>query len=732
MKKSLFLTLLSCFSLRLVSMYNYPEGTALKGMVSESYLADSLIVSVHGVNGTSFCAPNGTATANVTSGTTPYYYIWSNGSTEAIITNLTAGTYRVTVTDASSTSATGSVTITGTYPIIVNASATNETSANAHNGTAMALPTGGSDPYSFTWSNGSSAFLIVNLSPGVYTVTITDEAGCTATENVIVNAFGCPALSIGANIFNPPCYGICNGSIQIHAVGPGTPPYSYLWSNGTAGPIVTDLCDGYISATAIDDNGCGVAETYLITTPSQLFAGAMTSGESGPVSNDGMAWVIPSGGVRPYAYLWSTSSTDSLITNLMPGMYSVTVSDANSCSATQSVFVNTFGCTTLDGNVINASCFESCDGSITIMLNNPLPPVTYLWGNGSTQSSRTDLCAGSYGVTATDAAGCSASGIFTVTQPFPLNANAGNTDETATHANDGTAWSAPIGGTAPFTYHWSNGSVDSLITHLSPGAYFLTVTDANGCTDLDFALITSFQCIGIHTFLHTAPTCYGSCDGSATAQISDNTSELSYLWNTGDTTNYLNNLCEGTYSLTITNEDLGCTDVSFTFQLHPPDSLHVVVDQITHITDNTSGSISLHVTGGTSPYSFVWTGPAGFTSTSKNINALLAGNYTVMITDAHGCTLTETIVIEDHSTVGILEAKKLAIEVFPNPVRDKLFIHPVDPIDYNLQIINPEGRIIFSAKDVREIDLHAWNAGIYILKISSGGKSFVERLVIFR
>ncbi|MEP6795840.1 MAG: T9SS type A sorting domain-containing protein, partial [Saprospiraceae bacterium] len=731
-KKSLFLTLLSCFSLRLSSMYTQSDGTTLNDMVSEKSLTDSLIVSVTGINGTSFCAPNGTAAANVTGGTTPYYYVWSTGGTEAIITNLTAGTYRVTVTDASSTSATGSVTITNTYPIIVNASATNETSANAHNGTAMALPTGGSDPYSFEWSNGSSAFMIVNLAPGVYTVTIIDEAGCTATENVIVNAFGCPALSIGANIFNPLCHGTCNGSIQIHAVGNGTPPYSYLWSDGTVGPVVTDLCDGYISATALDDNGCGVAETYLITTPSQLFSGAMSSGETGPVSNDGMAWVIPSGGVGPYAYMWSNSSTDSLITGLMPGMYSVTVSDANSCSATQSVFVNMFGCTTLDGNVINTSCFESCNGSITVTLNNPLPPVTYLWENGSTQSSRNFLCTGSYGVTATDAAGCSASGVFTVTQPFPLNANAGHTDETGTDLNDGTAWSAPIGGTGPYTYLWSNGSVDSLITHLSPGAYFLTVTDAHGCTDLDFALIKSFQCIGLHSFLYVEPTCHSSCDGTATALISDTTVQVSYLWSTGDTTYYLNNLCEGAYSLTITNEDLGCIYVGFSFQLIPPDSILLVVDQITHITDSLSGSISIHVTGGTNPYSYLWTGPAGFTSASEDINVFLPGNYIVMIIDSHGCTLTDTIVIEDHSTVGLHEAKMLDIDVFPNPASDKLFINPASNASFDLQIINSDGRIIYAAKDEKEIDLDVICPGIYILKISSGGKYFVERLVIFR
>ncbi len=733
MRKIFFFTLLSCFMPCMGSTQTQAGNTTSIGATDKLKISASpLVVTATGVNATSFCAPNGSAAANVTGGTIPYYYLWSNGGTEAIITNLDAGTYRVTVTDASSTSATGSVTITNTYPIIVNASATNETGVNAHNGTAMALPTGGSDPYSFTWSNGSSAFMIVNLSPGLYTVTITDESGCTATENVIVNAFGCPALSIGANIVNPQCFGICNGVIQIHAVGNGTPPYSYLWSNGTIGPLLTDLCPGYVSASVIDDEGCGAAETFLITQPSQVFAGAMSSGESGPGTTDGRAWAVPYGGVVPYTYLWNNSSTDSLITALIPGMYSVTVSDANACSATQTVTVHMFGCTTLDGNIINNSCFESCDGVITVTLNNPLPPVTYLWENGSTLSSRNGLCVGSYGVTATDAAGCSASGFFSMTQPFPLNANTGNTDETAVHANDGTAWSVPIGGTGPYHYHWSNGSVDSLVTNLSPGAYFLTVTDANGCTDQDFALISAFQCIGLHTFISVPPTCHGSCDGNATATITDTTSAISYLWSTGETTNHIDNLCEGAYSLSITNADLGCIDDSFIFELHPPDPVILFIDQIVHITDTTSASVSIHAGGGTNPYAYLWTGPGGFTSTSKNINVTLAGSYFIMITDSHGCTLTDTIIIEDNSTVGILEAKQLEIAIYPNPARDRLFINPAHPDNYDVQIFNPQGRMIYAARDTRMIELDDIISGIYILKISSGDKYFVERLVIIK
>ncbi|MBC7884564.1 MAG: SprB repeat-containing protein, partial [Saprospiraceae bacterium] len=354
--------------------------------------------------------------------------------------------------------------------------------------------------------------------------------------------------------------------------GNGAPPYEYLWNNGSTNPILPNLCAGTYTAFVVDDDGCTVSETYVLTEPSQLFPGAGSTDETAADANDGTAWAAPSGGAGPYTYHWNNNSTDSLITDLPPGNYTVTVTDANSCSASQTVVVHIFGCTTLDGIVSHNTCFESCDGTITVTLNNAMLPITYQWDNGSTGAVLTGLCIGTYSVTGTDATGCAGFGYFVIEQPLPLNANASNTDETEPDADDGTAWSVPLGGTSPYSYLWSNGSTDSLIVDLAPGVYFLTVTDDNGCTDLDIASISPVLCIGNHTFTYIEPTCHNSCDGSALAMVSDPNNVLSYLWNTGDTTNFLNNLCDGAYSLTITNENLGCTDQSFTFELDPPDS----------------------------------------------------------------------------------------------------------------------------------------------------------------
>ncbi|MBK9105296.1 MAG: SprB repeat-containing protein, partial [Saprospiraceae bacterium] len=130
-----------------------------------------------------------------------------------------------------------------------------------------------------------------------------------------------------------------------------------------------------------------------IAEPPQMLANAGSTDETGPDTNDGTAWAAPTGGTPPYTYLWSNNSTDSLITNLVPGFYSVTVRDAHMCAVIASVEIDSFGCS-LSGLVTNSSCFQSCDGSIEVTPVNATEPFTYLWSNGSTTPALNGLCAG--------------------------------------------------------------------------------------------------------------------------------------------------------------------------------------------------------------------------------------------------------------------------------------------------------------------------------------------------
>lgn len=706
------------------------EGTPEDGIVYQLTLSQLLEMIVTGQNSTSTCDPNGSASAEVSGGAEPYAFEWSNGETTQTITFLDAGTYTVTVTDNNGESATGSVTITNVSPIEPNASATDETADNGNDGTATADPAGGNPPYSFLWSTGETTQSIMGLAPGQYTVTVTDIEGCTAWQTVFVGAFGCPTIDFNAILFETSCYGACDGEIDLQVTG-GSQPYIYVWSNGFSSEDPVGLCSGLYTVTVIDANGCVASGgPFLVPEPTEIVANAGATNETAPGANDGTAWSAPSGGTPPYTYAWSNNSTDSLITGLMPGFYTVFITDAHMCTAFETVTVNPFGCV-LEELISQNTCFQSCDGSIEVNLINPTEPVTYLWSTGSDLAAIDNLCAGIYSVTVTDNGGCMATGTYAIIEPSQLLVNAGSSDETAQGLNDGTAWSAPTGGTLPYTYAWSNVSTDSLITGLMPAEYMITVTDANGCTDIQSVSVNAFQCMGTVESNVFNLSCYEQCDGEVGVGFVGGIGPVSFSWSTGDTTSFITNLCVGGYTVSITDEGENCTLVE-SFTLTQPDSIAVTIDQVIPYTNISAGAIFITVTGGTAPYQYAWTGPNGFTSSEEDLSGIGPGFYSLTLSDANGCTITIDpieIIDETVSTITLINADVL---IFPNPASEQIYIVIDNIAGFDIQLRTMEGRLIKKWKEEKTLDVSAVPAGVYLLEGLSGDKLFRQRLIISR
>ena len=464
------------------------EGTPGEDVVYRLSLPVPLEVTVSGVNSTSDCEPNGSATAEVQGGTAPYSYEWSNGETTQTISNLDAGTYTVTVTDALFDVGTGSVTITNVAPIDPNAFATDETSVDANDGTATSAAFGGSPPYDYEWSNGESTQTIFNLAPGDYTVTVTDSEGCTATETVTVNTFECANLEIEASLFDVSCNGVCDGAITLTEIIGATPPFTFIWSNGLASADAPDLCAGEYAVTIIDANGCVITGgPYTIVEPAVLLANASSTHETSTDANDGTARVDPTGGTLPYTLLWSNGSPDPVQTNLAPGLYGVTITDAHGCIDSQQVEVLEYLCTAVfDPYYSDQSCYFVCDGDAGVDISGGVGPFAYLWSNGSTEDYIFDLCAGTYSVSITDfGANCTSLQVFDIVAP---DTNVVIVDFVL-HYNNLTAGAINItvsGGTPPYTYSWTgpNGysSTEEDISGLAPGLYTVIIADTNGCT----------------------------------------------------------------------------------------------------------------------------------------------------------------------------------------------------------------------------------------------------------
>ncbi|MFN4253543.1 MAG: SprB repeat-containing protein, partial [Saprospiraceae bacterium] len=284
------------------------------------------------------------------------------------------------------------------------------------------------------------------------------------------------------------CFGGANGAATATASG-GVGPYTFQWSNGLSGATITGLTAGAYGVTVTASNGQTASSVALINQPNQLGVTAFGQSQICDIVPDGTATAVPFGGVPPYTYLWSNGQTSPQITGLAAGTYTVTVTDANGCTAaddTEIFFWNEglwiMVSVDLDDQI---SCFGANDGEVNAMVMSGTAPYTYSWSNGvvftttSNMHSITNLGPGTYSVTVTDANGCTHAQSATLTSPPEVQIAVSGTS--AQCGNTGSATVTPSGGTPPYLVVWNNGSTNFTITALAPGTYTATVTDANLC-----------------------------------------------------------------------------------------------------------------------------------------------------------------------------------------------------------------------------------------------------------
>ncbi len=674
---------------------------------------------------------------NVVNGVPPFVYAWSNGQTSQTAVNLVAGAYTVTVTDANNCSViSNTITITQPDAISPNVTSNNESCSGCNDGSAAANPSGGTGTYTYLWNTGATSQSIANLEPGEYTVTVYDENECFAEQTITVVAFDCPSLTLVDSKINT-CFGICSGNIQVLEVTNGVEPYTYLWSNEATTSGISDLCSGEYSVTVTDANNCTVTKSYTINEFSQIVPNAGSTSETCNGCNDGTATANPTGGTPPYWYTWSNNATTQSITGLAPGNYTVTVGDVNECSSTQTVSVGKYGCEEMvfDDSLQNISCYGNCDGIISIDgISNSSGNVTYLWSTGSNENGISQLCAGSYSVTVTDnETNCITIKTYVVVQPQLLDESVTKTDESCLGCNDGTATASPTGGTAPYQYLWSNGMTTAGINNLSPGQYDVVITDINGCSIADTIAIEKFICpdLVIEDTIKNA-SCFGECDGVINIMgVTNSTGSISYSWSNGSTLNELENLCEGSYVVTITDKISKCTVIK-SYNITQAQEIVIIVDSIVNPNGNAGGTIILHTNDNSHTYS--WTGPDGFNSNSKDIDELKKGCYTLVVTDELGCTKDTTICLESTGIYAI-DTNAQHIKIYPNPVRGILYfdfskttINAGEIILTNISGIRLKRKLFLSQK--MELDISMLQNGVYIVMIKSNNNTSFRKIVV--
>jgi len=629
--------------------------TALKTLVTPTKCVGT-------VNGSFLVTPSGAAT--------PFTYSWSAGITGGTtsgsgytVSGLAAGNYSVTVTDANGCSKDTVLTMISPQPV-VPAVTTSPSLCGKNTGSVTASATGGTGAYTYYWGTGISGSTTQQtgltskdstLVAGSYTVTVSDVNGCTATSSALVTNTGGAILSAGT-IADVTCNGGNNGTALVNAAG-GTPNYTYSWSNGSSS-VTSALSSSAAGLSAIaytvtitDANLCISVTTVTLTQPGIIVPVVKGTSSTCNQSNGSIA-VSASGGTGLFTYSWSSGASSVTgyaagsvyqLSGLSASTYTVTITDGNGCvHDTVYQLDNSSGPKVALGAPVNPLCFGSLTGSASVSASGGNGALAYSWSTGLSgvtaasgfTSQLTGLGAGSYTVTVSDASGCTLVNTITITQPAVLSVTATTEPILCNGICSGQAAVIPAGGTGAYTMNWSNSGVGLSQQKLCAGMYSVTITDVNKCTkDTSFTL-NQPPALGLALQNVVSDLCFGNCLGSADVIATGGTAPYVFAWSNAATGQTASNLCEGTYSVTVTdNNSCGLSTVA---KITQPAQLVVPAIGPLSVCIGQTSTLSVNPTGGTPAYAYVWA-PGGQTGSSITVNETATSVYTVTVTDANDC-----------------------------------------------------------------------------------------------
>ncbi len=503
-------------------------------------------------------------------------------------------------------------------------------------------------------SGGDGAFPVtiikhVFANNGPYTISLTlfNNCGNSVTDSMSINIGGNQVVN-GELSTSPPPYTTC-APINFIAFGGA----NYAWNFGDGATLSspsptashTFATQGVYVVTVLVTNGCGNTATYSLSvnvngaggpaiTVSSLLSPTCVGG------NNGKAKISVANGQMPYTYLWNDpiAQTSDSVTNLLPGVYHVTVTDNIGCIAGHNITITNPAPIILATSTTPSAC-GSFTGTATVgVTSGGTSPYNYLWTNGGTNAATTGLHFGLYSVTVTDSHGCSKSTNVSISEANTATITLNSVTNISCNGSAGGALNINVtGGVAPFAYTWSNGATTQDLTGLSAGAYSVIVTDAGSCSASFNGIVSQVDSLSVTTNVVTVPTC-GNPDGSASASVTGGTSPYTYLWDSGtnSTTPIISGLYVGTYTVTVTDA-LGCNttkEVSLSNSNAP-----VITEVVTDVScfGGTNGAIDVSVNGGTSPYLYTWSVPSPQTN-HQDLTGLVSGNYILFVNDAQGCT----------------------------------------------------------------------------------------------
>ncbi len=680
---------------------------------------------------------------SVSGGSFPFSFSWSGPNSFSSpfqnINNLVPGNYNLYLVDANGCTASYSVLISEPNLLNTTVTTSNVSCNSGTDGSITLSPTGGTQPFSFVWNNGSSLQNQVNVSAGNYFVSVVDNNGCgLPVINVLLTEP--PASVVNSIITDVDCFGNATAAIDVsYFPSSAVNQFSYSWvgpnSYTSATEDISNIEAGLYILTVLENGICNKVASYMVNEPALISVIENIQDVSCFGGSDAVVNLGISGGVPIYSTDWAGQNPQALAV----GSYLYTVTDQNNCAYTSTVTISQPSqALSVNNNVTAVSCNNGSDAVATLFISGGTPPYSSVWPN----TNPMQLNAGYHTFITSDTNGCVFEDSVFVLEPTALQITELTTDVLCYGESTGTANLLLSGATAPYTVDWqgvsnnalgagnymynveddngciisgvlfisqppaiavqntispstcpqtNDGSVINIVSGgvapytqnwngvnplaLSAGNYSFTIIDANACIDSNQVLVSSLSNIGVAELVNDA-SCYGFCDGDVSLFIANGVPPYQVLWQNAV---QADSLCDDIYTYQIT-DNLSCVFTD-TVEVNQAAPIVLTISQQSSI-------LNANTTGGTPPYSFSWWTSNGVVGNSQGINISQSGNYYCVVYDANNCNSDTASFYVNETEVNDFTINEFII--YPNPSASY----------FNIEIPNQLHQVAVEVKDV--------------------------------
>jgi gliding motility-associated-like protein len=588
---------------------------------------------------------DGAIKLTATDGLPPYTFkLGGQTNGTGFFDKLTPGNYTVAVTEQAGCISTVKFIINEPKKLKFAYAADSVTCFGGSDATAIVIASGGTLPFSYQWSNGVTDSIATDLIKNKYIVTIKDANNCQITDTVRV--YEPPTIKLLTETENIKCYDALIGAARVIPSG-GEAPYYYKWDTNQGlqiTPKAVNLSAGQHYVTVTDNRGCKSKTSVIIKAPDEIELTKAGKNTKCFGDKNGTVSIKVKGGTSPYNYLWNDSgkTKDTIVTNLESGVYIVTVTDKNGCFKKDSVKITQPDSFFIILKTYNPFCFGAGTGGCIVKPQGGTFP--YLVTNSGGVKNGKDSIGGlfgntNYSITVTDLQGCVVNGKIKLDEPDSLSTSFTIKTASCSGTPTGEIDLAVSGGKKPYTYKWSgNGISDTTqdVTALKSGVYTVEISDSNQCQKVLKINVSEPNAVQIQETLSDVK-CKGTSTGAISLDVLGGILPYSYNWSNGLKTKNINLLSAGKYTLALT-DGKGCiTNAEYEIK-EPLEKLNSQIGVNDTLCFAQKGEANLTVNGGTIPYTFLWSNG----EITEDLKAIVAGNYSVLISDANKCTLKDT------------------------------------------------------------------------------------------